>query len=169
LEEKLNLYNELDEIIDSWEKVLTKREKELQFFITKILDEVIKDNTVSVMYFVYEYNIMNLHFWAKDNQGKILLERSNILNISPFIIRTLFPKELLVKQNNVINKYNRTDEKFDEIYRTYEHKKQDIFEKWFKLCWDKVRTRYKDIPKTFFSRFDKNSKILQRDEDEITK
>lgn len=163
----MNLYNELDEIIDLWRKVLTKREGELQFFISMILDEVIENNNISVIYFIYEYKIMNLHFFARDNKGKVLMERADILNKSPFIIRTLFPKDLLVKQNSITNKYNGTDDKFDEIYISYERKKQDTFKKWFHLCWDKIKTRYKNIPKTFLSMRDKNPANLEKEEDEI--
>jgi hypothetical protein len=163
----MNLNNELDEIIDSWRKVLTEREEELQYHIKRILDEAIKINNVFVIYFVYEYNIMNLHFLAEDDKGKTLLEITDILNTSPFIIRTLFPKALLVKQINIINKYNKVDDKFDEIYRFYEQRKRDIFKEWFKLCWDKIKINYKNIPKTFFSRLDRNLDNFQRSEDEI--
>ena len=153
----MELYKELEKIIEMWEKFLIETETIMQSTIKEILNEIVEDNSIFAIFFEYEYDVMDLSFFATDNEEKPLLIKQDILS-KGINSKTLFPDELLNKQSELVDEYDGVDENFDEIYDEYEQRKQDIFKKWFKLCWDKIAGEYNNIPNAFFSIHDTNWK-----------
>ena len=153
----MTLYKKLEKIIEAWEQFLTEIETKMQSAIKEILNEIVEENSIFAIFFEYEYDIMNLSFFATDNEENPLLVKQDILS-KETNCKTLFPNELLNKQYELVDEYDGVDENFDEIYDEYTQRKQDIFKKWFKLCWDKVTNKYKKIPNAFFSIHDTNWK-----------
>jgi hypothetical protein len=151
------LYKELEEIIDAWGKFLTGIKTKMQISIKTILNEVIGNNNIFAIFFEYEYDLMDLSFFAMDNKENILIVKQDIIN-EELKCQTLFPKELLDKQDEVIDEYDGEDDNFDEIYGEYGQQKEDIFKKWFKSCWDGAIKGYNNIPNAFFSIHDTNYK-----------
>ena len=152
------LYKELDVIICKWDKFLTEIETKLQFSIKTILNEVMENNNIFAIFFEYEYDIMNISFYAIDNKENILLDKNNILR-NELNSKTLFPKNLYDSQEKVVDKYDGEDDNFDEIYREYVQQKEAFFKKWFKICWDEAIKGYNNIPNSFFSIHDTNNKL----------
>jgi hypothetical protein len=110
----MTLYKELREIINDWAEILTGIEMEMQISIKTILDEVVGNNAVFAIFFEYEYDIMNIKFFAMDNTENILYRKTDILFDQDGInYKTLFPHDLLDKQSEVINEYDGEDDNFD--------------------------------------------------------
>jgi hypothetical protein len=163
----MTLYKGLEEIIDSWGKYLTGIETKMQFSIKAILNEIIGNNNIFAIFFEYEYDIMDLSFFAIDDKENILMVKQDIVN-KELNSKTLFPEDLLDKQDEIIDEYDGEDDNFDEIYDEYTQQKEDIFKKWFKSCWNEAIKRYNNIPNSFFSIHDTNYKINLKTNEEIT-
>jgi hypothetical protein len=93
-----------------------------------------------------------------DSKENILVIKQDILN-KELNSKTLFPNDLYEIQHEVVNEYDGEDDNFDEIYGEYEQKKEDIFKRWFKSCWDEAVKGHNNIPNSFFSIHDTNWKI----------
>ena len=151
------MYTEQKEIINSWKKYLVKIEAKMKLTIKTILDDSKNFKKIYAMFFEYEYDYMDILFYAIDNKEKILLKNIDISN--ELNCEHLFPKDLMEKQIEIDDKYDGEDDDFDEFSDKYTKEKEEIFENWFIECWDKIKDEYKNIPKTFFSIHDTNYKI----------
>ena len=144
------MYKELEEVIDSWQIFLNEMETKMQCVIKKILSETVKNNEIFAMFFEYEYDYMDLSFYAFDKNKNVLIQKYDLL-VDELNCKTLFPMELLDKQEKTRHKYGEKEDDFDDIYAEYDEEKQDIFKIWFKSCWDKSIKEYKNIHSTYFS------------------
>jgi hypothetical protein len=161
---KMTLDHELSEIIEGWKKFLLDVETKMVSSIDAVLNEVIKNSNIFVIFFEYEYDLMDLSFFAFDDKENTLLVKHDILT-EEINCKTLFPKDLLDKQYELTDEYDGVDENFDEIYAKYEHEKEDIFKRWFKGCWNNAIKVHKNIPQAYFSIHDTNWKYnLETDE-----
>jgi hypothetical protein len=163
------------ELLGSWENYLKSLDIKMQSTIKKILNETIGNNEIYAIFFEYEYEIMDTKFLAVDKFGNELMVKFDIL-IDELNCKSLFPEEWLKKvwdieyENRIYEeglfdkagneigwKYKIDD--FIDCWDEYESKKCEIYEKWFQQCWNKIKTEYNNIFKTYFSIHDTNYKI----------
>jgi hypothetical protein len=163
---KMTLYPELDEIINMWKKYLTEIRIKLQCSIKTILEEIIGNDNIFATFFEYEYDVMDILFFAIDKNENEIIFKKDILN-EKLNSKILFPVDLYEKQNEVMAKYDGEDDDFDNIYNKYDQEKTDIFEKWFKSCWDEAIKGYNNVPNSFFSIHDTNYKLNLKTNEEI--
>ena len=150
---------EFNEMLNGWENYLKSLETKMQHVIKTILNEIIGNDKVYAIFFEYEYELINTKFEAFDDQENILATKYNIL-LDEINCKTLFPKEWLDKQYKMeFEKRDANDEEFENSYNEFENKKCEIYEKWFQLCWNNIKTEYNNIPRVYFSIHDTNYKI----------
>jgi hypothetical protein len=148
--------DEFNEILNSWEKFLKSLELNMNSSIKKILNKTIENEKVTAIFFEYEYEIMNIGSYAFDKNENIILEEYNIL-IDELNCKTLFPKEYAVKVDKMWE--YRNDIGFSDFMGNFEKKKCEILEKWFLLCWSKIKDEFSNIHKIYFSIHDTALKI----------
>jgi hypothetical protein len=152
------MYKEQMEIITAWKKFLAEIETKMQSSIKKVLNEAIITKDIYAMFFEYEYDYMDIMFFAIDHKENVLLTKVDILN-DEINCEHLFPDDLSEKQMETNDKYDGEDDNYDDFTEEYYQKKEKVFKEWFISCWDKIKGGYINIPKTFFSIHDTNYKI----------
>jgi hypothetical protein len=152
------MYKEQMEIITDWEKFLAEIETRMQLSIKTVLNEAITTRDIYAMFFEYEYDDMDIIFYAIDDKENVLLTKVDILN-NEINCSHLFPDNLSEKQMEINDKYDGEDDNYDNFTEEYYQKKEKVFKDWFISCWDKIKGEYTNIPKTYFSIHDTNYKI----------
>jgi hypothetical protein len=151
--------DEFNEMLNGWEDYLKSLETKMEVTIKTILNEIIGNCKIYAIFFEYEYEIMNTKFEAVDDNNNVLVAKYDLFQ-DETNCKTLFPKEFLDKEYKMeFEKRNANDDEFDDSYGEFENKKNEIYEKWFQLCWNKIKIEYNNIPKAYFSIHDTNYKI----------
>jgi hypothetical protein len=152
------MYKEQMEIITEWESFLAKIEPNMCLELKTILGESINNKNIYALFFEYEFDYMDIVFYAIDEKENIVLKKVPILN-NEINCKYLFPENLMEKQMETNDNYEGEDEHFDDFSEEYYEKKEEIFKNWFIGCWDKIRCEYNNIPGAYFSIHDTNYKI----------
>jgi hypothetical protein len=152
------MYKEQMEIIIEWESFLVKIEQNMCLELKTILDESISNKNIYAMFFEYEFDYMDIVFYAIDEKENVILKKVPVLN-NEINCKHLFPENLMDKQMEISDNYEGEDERFYDFLEEYREKQEGIFKNWFMACWDKIRCEYNDIQKTYFSIHDTNYKI----------
>ncbi|MDR2924582.1 MAG: hypothetical protein LBU76_01285 [Azoarcus sp.] len=151
------MYKEQIEILDAWKNFLSEIETKMQLSIKTILNETKELKNIHAMFFEYEYNDMDLMFWALDKKENVLFKKLDILN-GKINGKHLFPNDLMERQMDIDDEYDGEDDNYDDFRDEYSEEKEEIFKKWFMLCWDNIKEEYKNIPEVYFSIHDTNWK-----------
>ena len=151
------MYKEQERILNLWEEFLKEITSKMESSIKEILDEVLNNKDIFAIFFEYEYDDMDIIFYAMDRKENALLRKLNMV-IDKLNCNHLFPKELSDKQMELNNRYDSNDDNYEEYIDEYSKIKEDIFKNWFKKCWDNIKNDYNNIPKAYFSIHDTNWK-----------
>ena len=151
--------DEFNRMLMDWGNYLKSLETKMQCVLEKIVNEIIGNSKIYVIFFEYEYEILNTKFEAFDDEEKILVAKYNIL-LEEINCKTLFPKELLDKEYKMeFEKRDVKDDEFDNSYNEFSMGKCEMYEKWFQECWNNIKKEYNNIPKAYFSIHDTSYKI----------
>ena len=161
------MYIEQIEILNAWKDFLTEIETKMQVAIKKILNTSMGNKDIYAMFFEYQFDYMDIAFFAIDNKSNVLVRDLDTIN-NEINCKYLFPNELFDKQLEIIDKYEEEDDNFDDFTDEYYEKKEEIFKEWFILCWDKIKGEYNSIPSAFFSIHDTRYKINLDTKEEVT-
>ncbi|MDR1284820.1 MAG: hypothetical protein LBJ88_01305 [Campylobacteraceae bacterium] len=151
--------DKFNEMLNGWENYLKSLEIKMQCTMKTILNQVVGNCKIHAIFFEYEYESINTKFEAFDNKENILEAKYDIL-LDEINCKTFFPKEWLDKEYKIeFEKRNTNDDEFNNCFNEFENKKCEIYEKWFQLCWNKIKMKYNNIPRTYFSIHDTSYKI----------
>jgi hypothetical protein len=168
------MHTDFIELLNDWKNFLSEIETKMQLSIKVILDELKDNNKIHSIFFEYHWDLMNIGFIAKDINKNILVNKYDLLldeiyaktNVKP-LEQTLFPLDLLRRQVEL------DDPEIYVLYNEYDREKCNIFEEWFKSCWDKVAREKKHISKAFLHKehsdhlwdLNKNKKVKIKERD----
>jgi hypothetical protein len=160
------MYKEQTEIISSWKDFLAGNETKAQSAIKKILNKTVGNKDIYAMFFEYEYDYMDIVFFALDNKENVLVRDLNTIN-EEINCKHLFPDNLSDREMEISDEYDGEDDNFDDYITEYNQEKEKILKEWFISCWDKICREYDNIPQTFFSIHDTNYKYNLSTKEEI--
>ena len=145
-----------------WKLYLDSSAEQMQTDIRNILtDQIVKykqgksRQDIVALYFEYEYDYMNILFWAKDKSEELVAE----LIVLPTIKRNNADEnsnwEHFLPENIWRNVLGTEDiyegEDYDEIRREYENVKTTLFKEWFLTCWNTITKDMENVPDAYFS------------------
>ena len=161
--------NQFERLNKEWKLYLESSAEQMQEDIRNILtDEIVKyeegksKQDIAAMYFEYEYEYMNIAFWAENKNEMLITEvmklptimRNNTKsnsNWKHFIPETIW-KEVLESEDE----FEGDEDDYYEARDEYTNESTELFEKWFFDCWTAAIKEIENIPDAYFSIHDTN-------------
>jgi len=152
---------------EEWKLYLDSSAEQMQADIRNILtDQIVKyqqgksRQNIAALYFEYEYDHMDIMFWAEDKNGELITEtiklptikRNNTdenSNWEHFLPESIW-KKVIVSEDT----YEGDD--YDDIRSEYDEKKTELFKEWFINCWNTVTKEMENVLDAYFSIHDTN-------------
>ena len=154
--------NKLSDLNNEWQTYLNSCATQLQEDIHNILtDKTIKYRSryhlqdISALYFEYEYDYMDIVFWAENKKGDVITDilvlptqrKDNAITDSKW--KSFFPENIW---REVIElEESCEDDDFYDLLDEYNEEKTRLFKEWFFNCWNIAANRTENIPDAYFS------------------
>ena len=161
--------NQFERLNKEWKLYLENSAEQMQEDIRNMLTgKIVRykqgkvQQDIAALYFEYEYEYMNITFWA-ENKNEILLtdvtELPTIMrnngkpnsNWKHFIPETIW-KEVIESEDE----FEGDEDEYYEARDEYTNKSTELFEKWFFDCWKAAIKGMENIPDAYFSIHDTN-------------
>ena len=161
-----NLFENLNE---EWKLYLESSAEQMQEDIRNILtDKIVKyelgksKQDIAALYFEYEYEYMNITFWAENKNEMLITEVMEL----PTIMRNntneksnwkhFFPETIWKEVVESEDEYEGDEDDYYDARDEYTNKNTELFEEWFFNCWKVAIKGMGNIPDAYFSIHDTN-------------
>lgn len=146
--------DDFKEILIKWKELLKLYEKELKDKLNILFNDISANSNIFAVYFEYNKKNLNIRFKAVNDIGKEILKNDNIIPRDIIITNSVFKKYFDEQKNRnkqLFERYGTCHKEFDSDHIEFERKKCKILKKWFQKCLNKVKVKYTDIPKVYFT------------------
>jgi hypothetical protein len=111
---------------------------------------------IKALYFEYEYDYLDIVFWAEDQKGDIITHTMALSCQKKKQAgeseewNSFLPEKIWTQASDFQEKYEEEDD-FDDFWDEYNDEKYGLFENWFFECWKKAVEQSKATVDAYFS------------------